>query len=190
MAAASIPLGASHGEAATEEEGSSSEHEPGESAEDQEADGNADANDDEERCQNADDEQPVASTRNGRAEPVVLNDLVVARVRLEPEREGIADDRDDADDFVRQDIARHPREKNFRNAKSKRLNQCKGRDEGRTSIADSRNQSEERVEAETKICSGNANDLIHDESKPFEERLKALAFPFFFRRKDLPIDFL
>src|SRR5437868_2678160 len=121
---------------------------------------------------------------------VVLDDLVIARVRLEPERESIANHGNDADDLVRQNIEGHPREKNFRNAEPKRLNQGESGNERRAGVADSGNKTDERVEAEAEVCARNTNDFVHDEREPFEERLQALALPLFFGWEDFPIDFL
>src|ERR1043165_4313387 len=68
-------------------------------AEDEEAHRDSRADDHEKREENADDEKPVAPFWNRRAEAVVLNDLVIARVRLEPEGESVAHHRDEADEF-------------------------------------------------------------------------------------------
>src|ERR1051326_9204000 len=107
----------------------SAKEQPCQRAEDEEAHRDSRADDHEKREENADDEKPVAPFWNRRAEAVVLNDLVIARVRLEPEGESVAHHRDDADEFIGQNVERHPREKHFRHAKPKRLDQRERRDE-------------------------------------------------------------
>src|SRR5436190_7070672 len=72
-----------------------------------------DGNEDEEH---ADNKKPIALPRRARAEPVSLDDLVIARIRFEPNREGIAADWDDADAFVGKNVESHSDEKNFRDA--------------------------------------------------------------------------
>src|SRR3954467_9254777 len=90
-------------------------------AEDQEANRDSGADDDEEEEKNSDNEEPVAPPGQGCSEPVVLDDLVIARVRFEPERERVADYWDNADKFVDQNVERHSREKKFRDAQANRL---------------------------------------------------------------------
>src|SRR5947207_10003188 len=119
---------------------------------------------------------------------MALDDFVIARVRFEPERKGIAYDGNDADDFVRQNVKRHPGEKNLRHAEPKRLNQCEGGDERRARVADSWNEADQRIEPETEVSARNTDDFIHDEREPFEERLQAATFLFLLRRENFPID--
>lgn len=121
---------------------------------------------------------------------MVFDDLVIARVRLEPERERIAHHRNDADDFVHQNVERHPAEKNFRDTEPKRLNQRERGDERRAGISYSGNEADDWIEAETKIRPRNTDDFIHDEGEPFEKRFEALTFSLFLWRQNLPIDFL
>src|SRR5436190_13453158 len=82
----------------------------------QETERDSDDDDGNEHEEHADNKKPIALPRRARAEPVSLDDLVIARIRFEPKREGIADDRDDADHLVDQDVKRHAHKKNFRHA--------------------------------------------------------------------------
>ena len=121
---------------------------------------------------------------------MVLDDLIVARVRFEPERKGVANDRHDSDELVNQDIERHAREQDLRNPEARSLNKREGGDQGRAGIAETRQQPDQGIEAESEFRSRDADELVHDQGEPFEKRLQPLAPPLFFRRKNFPIDFL
>ena len=144
----------------------------------------------EDQRQDRDHKNPIASPRSSRGSHVILDDLVIARIRFEPKRKPIADDRNNADDLVDQNIQRHPGEKDFRHTEARGLDQRESRDQGGAGIANAGHQAHQRIEPKTKFGSGHAQKVIHDEREPFEERLEPLAFSLFFRGQNLPIDFL
>jgi hypothetical protein len=65
-------------------------------------------------------QSPLRETGSG---DMVLQQIVVADIRFEPERKGVAQEWYDPDYFVDQNIERHAREKNSRNAEPCRVNQ-------------------------------------------------------------------
>src|SRR5438128_2251398 len=81
------------------------------------------ANDQEQQAEHCRHENPIALARALRRGDVPLKQLVVARVRLEPEGKSITHARNNADDFVCQNVERHAREKNLRQPEPRRLNQ-------------------------------------------------------------------
>ena len=87
-----------------------------------------------------------------------LYDLVIARIRFEPKREGITDDRDDTNDFVDQDVERHAHKENFRHAKSNSLDESEGGNQGGAGISNSRDQSDYRIKTKTKLLAVGHSD--------------------------------
>ena len=117
---------------------------------------------------------------------MLLQQITVPHVGLEPKGEGVSYSWNDADDLVDQNINRHARERDARNAAASGIDQGKGRDESRGGVTHSRDEADNRIEAEAKSGAGKAKKLVHDQSEPLEERLKAGASFLFFRWKNFP----
>ena len=87
-----------------------------------------------------------------------------------------------------EDVERHPREQDFRESAARGGDQRHGGNDGRTGVADARDETEKRIEPEAKIRAGQPEEVVHDQREPAEERLELLALFFFFRREDFPLD--
>jgi len=118
-----------------------------------------------------------------------LKQLVIAHVWFEPERKGVTYPGNDSDDLVQQNIKRHPGEKYFRQTASRGVDQRQGWDNRWGGIAESRNKSDDRIKTETELCSRQAQELIHNQCEPLEQRLELRLFLLFFGWEDLPHDF-
>src|SRR5207249_1907656 len=94
--------------------------------------------------------------------------------------------RNNPSDFVDQNIKRHPSQQNFRKATAGRLYQDQRGNDRRRSIANTRNQTDERVESKLKLRVWKCDQFVHHDSDPAEKRLQARALVLFFRRKDFP----
>jgi len=59
---------------------------------------------------------------------MLLQQIAIPHVGLEPKREGVSNSRNDADDFVDQNIKRHARKRDARNTAASGIDQGKSRD--------------------------------------------------------------
>jgi hypothetical protein len=82
---------------------------------------------------------------------MLLQQIAVPHVGLEPKGEGISYSWNDADYLVDQNIKRHARERDPRNAAASGIDQGKGRDESRSGVTQSGDQPDNRIEPEAKI---------------------------------------
>src|SRR6266704_915853 len=86
-----------------------------------------------------------------------------------------------------QNIERHPSQQNFRKATAGRLNQDQRGNDRRRSVADTRNQTDERIESKLKLRVWKCDELVHHDRDPAKKRLEARALVLFFRREDFPL---
>ncbi len=132
------------------------------------------------------------SLRLGLTSPACVSsqDLVIPRVRFEPEGKCIANPRDDSDQFVDQNVQRHAGEHDFRQSTTRGLNQCHRGDNRRSRVTETGNETEQRIETEAEFRSWNAQEIIHDQRDPSKQRLELGAALLFLGRKNFPLDFL
>src|SRR5438132_5897258 len=83
-------------------------------------------------------------------------------------------------------MERHPRQRHFRKTTTGGLNQDQRRNDRRRRIANTRNQTDDRIESKLKLRVWKCDQLVHHDSDPAEKRLQARALVLFFRRKDFP----
>ena len=98
-----------------------------------------------------DDEEPIRYARAPRLLRVREKLLVIPFVRFEPKRKYVAHARNDSDDFVDQDVERHSRQQNFRQTPASRLNQDQRRNNCGSGIANSRDQTDQRIKSKLKL---------------------------------------
>ena len=70
------------------------------------------------------------------------------------------------------------------------MNEGKGRNKCGAGVANARHEANQWIEAKPKLRSGHAEEFVHDEREPLEQRFETFALPFFFRRQNLPVNFL
>src|ERR1700736_4177720 len=80
-------------------------------------------NDKNQNLENSSHKNPVTGLSTTWGAPMALQEFVIAAVRLEPERECIADSGNDADHFVDQDVQRHPGKQDLRQTAARCINQ-------------------------------------------------------------------
>ena len=89
-------------------------------------------------------------------------------------------------DLVQQNIHRHARENDFRQAVARGLNQGQRGNERRAGIAEAGDQADERIDADAEIGARDADEIVHQERDPAEERLDWLR-AFRFPAEDFPL---
>ncbi len=93
---------------------------------DEEADDDSGGDDDEQGEDNRADEYPITAARAFSVAAEFAQEMVIACVRFEPERKGVAGDGDGADEFVEQDVRGHAREDDFRQSATRGLDERDG----------------------------------------------------------------
>src|SRR6266403_1211255 len=155
-------------------------------AQDEEANENSCCHDDKKRCEHDNDEEQIRCTgalwRGGVGE----KKLIIALIRFEPKGKCVAQTRNDPNDLVNQNMERHPRQQNFWKTTAGRLNQDQRGNDRRRCIANTGNQTDERIESKLKLRVWKCDQLVHHDRDPTEKRLQTRALVLFFRRKDFP----
>ena len=160
------------------------------SAQNEHADHDSNRHHEEKRAEHGRDKDPIASARLFRSPIMALKQFVVPRIRFEPEGEGVANSRNDAHDFVDENVQRHAREGNARDAAARGVDQTARGNKRGSHITETRNQTDDWVEAEFKMRARKGDEIVHDVREPFEERLEAGLLLLLLRRQDFEFDFL
>ena len=116
------------------------------------------------------------------------NQLVVPRVCLEPESERRADDRNEPDHFVDQNVQRHAPEENLRNPTPNAVNQDRNRKHSGSEVSETWNKIDNRIQTQPFLHAWDSDQSIHDQRDQPKNGFNRTARFSVFWREYFPLD--